>query len=285
MGSDIFAINWESLRVSVRPIATTRFPMIVVDDVYRDPHAVRALALSLPYVALGAGNPGGRAEVRGGHDLTGSSQLVQQLLGEAYGRVVPDVDADGNPATRFHRMRCEGADPDPDVHMPHVDQVMLAGVVYLNLPEHCRGGTAYFRHRETGIAEWRVRTERPVDPVAIRAALGLGFDEDFRRGVGDGRWRDYDELRPLIFEGPRGPRDFMSNGSSMWDRIDAVEMRWNRLVCFPGFVFHTSHYHPSWFGTTDEEERLTQNLLYHWPGLRDASPRPRDVEVTSESLR
>jgi hypothetical protein len=183
-------------------------------------------------------------------------------------------------------MRCEGADPDPDVRMPHVDQVMLAGVVYLNLPEHCKGGTTYFRHRDTGIAEWRVRTTRAVDPVAVRAALRLGFDEDFRNGVRAGRWRDYDELRPLIFEG-QGSRDFMSDGGAEWDRIDAVEMRWNRLVCFPGYVFHTSHYHPSWFGTTEEAERLTQNLLYHWPGLEDTAPHPRgsaSVEETSDSF-
>jgi len=32
----------------------------------------------------------------------------------------------------------------------HPDQVNLAGIVYLTLPEHCQGGTWFFRHRPSG---------------------------------------------------------------------------------------------------------------------------------------
>ncbi len=94
----------------------------------------------------------------------------------------------------------------------------------------------------------------------MRAVMNLGFDADFRRGVREGRWSGYDELRPRVFDGPPGPSDFMANGGPDWSRIDAVEMKWNRLVCFPGFAFHPSHYDPSWFGAEPETDRVIQNL-------------------------
>ncbi|MCA9706588.1 MAG: hypothetical protein KDK70_12115 [Myxococcales bacterium] len=208
---------------------------------------------------------------------------MHQHVGQAYGWEELDDGVIAHTGSRFHRMLYPGAASSSEVRMPHIDSVMLAGVVYLNLPEHCRGGTAFFRHRPTGIAEWRVRTREAVAPAAVRAAIELGFDEDYRRGVYEGRWRDYDELRALIFDRPEGPRDFMSCGGDDWIRLDEVEMRWNRLVCFPGFVFHTSHYDPSWFGTEPEASRLIQNLLFYWPMAARAEPRPPGPTVSVAS--
>ena len=273
MKTDPFALNPpEEQQVCVRPIETTRFPMLIIDNVYRDPHAVRELALSLPYEPLGAGNPGARAEMASAPAIAQVRRMVQQHVGEAYGWLDLDADVMVQNGARFHRMRYPGACPSSEVRMPHIDSVILAGVVYLNLPEHCRGGTTFFRHRATGIAEWRVRTEEPVAPAAVRAAMAMGFDDDYRRGAQEGRWRDYDELRGMIFDGPQGPRKFMAEGGPDWVQIDAVEMRWNRLVCFPGFVFHTSHYDPSWFGDDPEASRIIQNFLFYWPMAAHVEP-------------
>ena len=207
MQSDPFVLNRpEDMHVCVRPIATTRYPLLIIDDVYRDPHAVRELALSLPYQPLGANNPGARAEVAADAAIGALRRLVHQHVGQAYGWEELDDGVVAHTGSRFHRMLYPGAASSSEVRMPHIDSVMLAGVVYLNLPEHCRGGTAFFRHRPTGIAEWRVRTREAVAPAAVRAAIELGFDEDYRRGVYEGRWRDYDELRALIFDRPEGPR-------------------------------------------------------------------------------
>lgn len=278
MQSDPFEVNRrEDLQISVRPIETTRFPILVVDDVYRDPYALREFALSLPYEPLGADNPGARAEVRNESTICPVRRLVQQHLGEAYGWLSPSANLAKQTGARFHRMHYPGAAASSEVRMPHIDSVMLAGVVYLNPPEQCRGGTAFFRHRDTGIVDWRVRTREAVAPATAQAAMALGFGDDYRRGLYEGRWRDYDELRSLIFDGPQGPRNFMSRGSTDWIRIDAVEMRWNRLVCFPGFVFHTSDYDPSWFGTTAEAGRLIQNFLFYWPMAADTEGAPEPV--------
>ncbi|MCH9687213.1 MAG: hypothetical protein K0V04_37610 [Deltaproteobacteria bacterium] len=266
MQSDLFALSRpEDLQVRVQPIETTRYPILIVDNVYRHPQAVRDFALSLPYTPLGAGGPGARADLPDTSTIGPLRRLVQQHVGDAYGWPLSTSDAPDPTGTRFHRMRSNADEGPPAVSMPHIDRVMLAGVVYLNLPQQCRGGTKFFRHRATGICEWRVRTAEAVAPSAVSAVMELGFDNDYRQGVLDGRWQDYDELRSMIFHGPEGPPDFMAEGSEDWIQIDAVDMRWNRLICFPGFVFHTSHYDPRWFGSAPGDGRLIQNLLCYWP--------------------
>jgi len=139
--------------------------------------------------------------------------------------------------------------------------VMLAGVIYLNLPHQCAGGTAFFRHRSTGVPDWRVRSREAVHASVIEAALRMGFGAIYRQGLEGGRWRDYDVLRRMIFEETPQVRNFISTGSRFWEEIDAVDMSWNRLVCFPGFVFHTSRYDPEDL----RDGRLIQNLLIYWP--------------------
>ena len=94
---------------------------------------------------------------------------MQQHVGEAYGWQGLDAGVSAQTGARFHRMSHPGAAAWSEARAPHIDTVMLAGVVYLNLPEQCRGGTAFYRHRATGIAEWRVRTADSVAPAAARA--------------------------------------------------------------------------------------------------------------------
>ncbi|MCR9161125.1 MAG: DUF6445 family protein [Nannocystaceae bacterium] len=269
---DTFELNApDDLRSEVRPIAGTRFPLLVVDNIYKRPEAVRELALSLDYEALGPKSPGGRASCPSDRVVRDLAEVIEHHVGDLYGWSSSQVHPEAPVSSRFHRMRCKGATSGSRVTMPHIDTVMLAGVVYLNLPDQCRGGTAFFRHRGTGVTQWRVRTRWEVAPNAARAAVDLGFDEVYREGLRAGRWRSYDELRARIFDAPSGEENFMSEGGPHWEQIDRTEMRWNRLICFPGFVFHTSLYDPSWFGDTPQSDRVIQNLLLNWPRRTHAS--------------
>ena len=40
---------------------------------------------------------------------------------------------------------------DKGVSGVHIDPCFYSGILYLSLPEHCRGGTDFFRHRRTGL--------------------------------------------------------------------------------------------------------------------------------------
>jgi hypothetical protein len=52
----------------------------------------------------------------------------------------------------------------------HYDPYRWTGVLYLNLPEQCRGGTGFYRHRKTGLTKAFFRGDRFAPPRAGRSA-------------------------------------------------------------------------------------------------------------------
>lgn len=76
-----------------------------------------------------------------------------------------------------------------------------ASVLYLNLPEQCYGGTAFWRHRELEID----RIPRKHD-----LALGAHITAEWKR------------LEP-------------------WERTDFVPMEWNKFVTYPTERFHSRY--------------------------------------------
>src|ERR1700692_1781494 len=88
-----------------------------------------------------------------------------------------------------------------------------AAIVYLNEPEQCEGGTAFYRHRETGLdnvpdfdsIEWHHAVSRTKkEPEALRkTSQADGFD------IG-----------------------------SKWDQLSVVPMRFNRCIIFDSRQFH-----------------------------------------------
>ena len=95
----------------------------------------------------------------------------------------------------------------------HADMTDLAGVVYLTLPEHCQGGTVFFRHKPTG---------------------------DY--------WF-HPEREHLYFFDKEGD----------WEETYRSEMLFNRLVFYPGCLFHAIG--TPYFGDTIQNSRLTLTLF------------------------
>ena len=58
----------------------------------------------------------------------------------------------------------------------HADHSHWSGILYLSAPEHCEGGTEFFRHRRTG-------TERMALDAAELAALGYANGGDMHRDI------------------------------------------------------------------------------------------------------
>ena len=120
----------------------------VVDGFFDDPHSVRALALQQSY--------------RGPPPLDPNNP---QLGGAAWRTVCPD------PAARIAQEKIERilgkkfADSAIEFRYTlqashkravcHLDGFDYTAIIYLTVPEHCQGGTAFFRHRATG----RIRGE------------------------------------------------------------------------------------------------------------------------------
>ncbi|MCH6587479.1 MAG: hypothetical protein IH805_04095, partial [Proteobacteria bacterium] len=112
--------------------------LIVIDDFYPDPAEVRRTALGCAYPEVSGARTFPGRNSRQKFAPQGMDQAVSQVLGA---RVVGDP----NPDTTHGKFRITLA-ADTSRYLVHADPTLLdwVGVIYLNPPEQCRGGTAFF---------------------------------------------------------------------------------------------------------------------------------------------
>lgn len=120
--------------------------------------------------------------------------------------------------------------------VPHVDAVgprCLASLIYLCEPEH--GGTAFFRHRQTGFERL---TGDNIDAynVARRAETEKG-----------------------------GGQSYIVGDNSLFERIGGVDARFNRLVIYNGNLLHSGQVNPERLSTDPKLGRLTLNFFMTGP--------------------
>jgi hypothetical protein len=113
----------------------------------------------------------------------------------------------------------------------HSDDICAtyASVLYLNRPEQCRGGTAFWRHKILGI-----------DRLPSKESLlsqGLNADVFYRQMDRD--WKDLD----------------------LWEQVDFNPMQWNRFITYRTSLFH-SRFPFEAFGQGPEDGRLIWICFY-----------------------
>lgn len=194
--------------------------LIVVDDFYDDPLAVRGLALSSAY-----------PEVEGPRTFPGRNSAASFLppgLEQVASRLVGEpLRAPASPGAFHGRFRLTLAGEEGRYRV-HVDPTGLVwvGVVYLSLPEHCQGGTAFYRHRQ--LASDRT----PIEPAEL-AACGVA-------SVAELLQRD-------------------ANEPAKWQHLMTVPMRFNRLILYRPWLWHSA---AEGFGDSLETGRLIQVLSF-----------------------
>jgi hypothetical protein len=178
-----------------------RISYLIVDDFYDDPHAVRSAALHTDYARSveGANYPGDNSA-------------------EAF-------EVEG----RF-RIATAGAESRARARM-HVDgQSYWSGIVYLTLPEHCRGGTEFYRHKELG------SDRAPIYDSEV-AEFGVQSCARFTQDIIKRDGKD----------------------ASKWEHVMTIPMRFNRCVLFRPWFWHTSG---ESFGDRGENARLIQLFFF-----------------------
>ncbi len=194
---------------------------ITIDDFYANPQGVRELARTVDYHPKGfvSRNFAGEESV-----LPFFSDGLVQKLEAAVGAKLK-IDLERHAFGRFRKAL--GADRRRT--QVHSDNTDWTAVIYLTPPEHCRGGTQFFRHRETGF-------DGPPDDRKL-AEIGVSrveFDRDF------------------IFRDTLKPE--------CWDVVEQCDMRFNRCVLLRGRDFY--HGSDQLFGDSFENARLTQNFFF-----------------------
>lgn len=178
-------------------------PVMVVDDFYADPLAVRERALEGQYDSSLAFYPGLHSEIAAEHSRPLLATLARLLAVLGSVRCRPqDI------ATDFSIVTTPASAMLARQKHPHVDGVPLAGVLYLN-PDY-EVGTSFFRHRPTGLAFVR--------------------DEDEQRAYG--RWmQDHADATQ--------PASYAVADDHTWEHLHSVRGCFNRLVMYPGTAFHS----------------------------------------------
>lgn len=200
-----------------------RTSILVVDDFYEDPHRVREQVsrLDFPRPPAQRNYPGRNSAVR--FLPEGLDEVVSALVRE---RV---VGSKHNVHGHF-RLSLAGEDAQRSYYV-HVDgDAHWSGILYLTLPQHCRGGTEFYRHRETNSDQTLIRNEE---------ARARGY-------------RDCVAYASAVIE-----RD--GNDLSRWEHLMTIPMRFNRLILFRPWFWHTAG---ESFGTGIEDGRLVQLFFF-----------------------
>lgn len=187
---------------------------LIVDDFFKDPERIRreCLKLDYPKTAEEGNYPGRNATTR--LNIAGVEETVSQLVHE---RLAPrQGTGHGRPRLAF-----EGESGICDVH---IDLNHWSGIVYLSKPEHCQGGTHFYRHKQTG---WDRAPVFPGEAEAAGYESGKSAIEQIMQA--DSRNRD------------------------AWEHLYTIPMKFNRLVLFRGYFWHDAG---KSFGATEEDGRL-----------------------------
>jgi len=147
------AANLFGLNPDARPtleLVGGRLPVLIVDQLFSDPEALRSNALTLSYQSPDYPYPGRIAEpALDDPSFQSFLRTVLSLVNEQYLPKIPPIAANNRRIDAFARALTDFA--ITDVHpeeltetqrRPHTDPVPIFGLVYLNPDE--RGGTLFF---------------------------------------------------------------------------------------------------------------------------------------------
>lgn len=197
--------------------------IIIVDDFLANPHKVREAALSLEYPTPEKQMPYPGRNSKGQLLINGLDEQFSRYVGE---RVRP------TPNTGHAQCRITLAG-DKGRGAVHNDSSDWSGILYLTLPEHCEGGTNFYRHLPTG-------TERA--PITQEELDAMGYSS-FK-----------DVVDKIIAPDGTDP--------DKWERVLHVPMRFNRLVILRPWLWHNAG---AGFGDSLENGRLVHLLFYSGP--------------------
>lgn len=199
--STLFALNPAAeLRIET---TAAGFPVLYIENFYRDPDAVRREAVGGKYDTSMAYYPGLHSRI---------APDVLLPLQRALSRILNSVGdfwcAPERIFSDFSVVTTPAKDMLATQKHPHIDHVPLAGVIYLN-PDF-EVGTSFFHNRALGFSV----VSRPEQHQAL------------------GEWLDCnaEALQPTTYA---------IADDTIWQHLLTVSGRYNRLVIYPGNVFHS----------------------------------------------
>ncbi|MFC6439086.1 DUF6445 family protein [Bowmanella sp. JS7-9] len=201
-------------------------PLFVIDDIFATPLEVRHLAFSNSFPSSVAYYPG-RHQPLSQEDpsIKAFCHFIATVLTRATGKQIKTEAI----STDFSILTTPEEKLLDNQGQPHIDGTPMLGVIYLN--EQDLGGTVFFRNRETN--SMTVVTE------AQKA-----------------HYQNLSAQRKLDT-----PLGYVTDTNTQWEKVDTIEGKLNRLVIWPGNVFHSIDVKVNPASGQLDEKRLTQRVI------------------------
>lgn len=204
---------------------------IIVDDFYENPMAVRNMALSMPHEDSNWGNYAGVMS-QSEWFTPEHIDIFRTLTNEPVQRPTSGLNG------RF-RFTMAKDTMSQYIHFDPGPGQVWAGLVHLSLPEHLdkhepeiNCGTAFWQHKRTGLECI------PIDP-SVQQQHG---------------WHSTEDLKDFL--------DTEGNDESLWTKTLYVPAKFNRLILFRPWQFHSPG---QAFGDSFEYCRLVQLFFLRLP--------------------
>lgn len=194
--------------------------LVIVDDFYAEPARIRADALARDYPEVTGTRTFPGRNSAGPYRSPDLDRVASILIGERLAGHQDERSYHG-----FFRVTLAG---EEGRYRVHVDPTALTwvGVVYLSLPEHCQGGTSFFRHRALGL-------DRTPPEARDLERLGVASIAEL-----------------LARDGP---------DAAAWEHLMTVPMRFNRAIFYRPWLWHSAG---EAFGDRPENARLVQVFAF-----------------------
>ena len=203
---ETFAIN-TPVDATVELMGWEEFPIVYIDNFYKNPDKVRNLALRTPGTKnprILGGVPGERIDISFNleHIWPIWIEIAENVYGlkqeerKAFEMSCMNTSFSVNVTQSNHRRRL------PHIDLPDVKDRGWAGLVYLNKPKECKGGTGFYTYNG-----------QQVNPNQ------------------DGIWR----------------KEHITDSVGPWELIHLAEMKYNRMIMYPDQILHTPYDKPGWF--------------------------------------
>jgi hypothetical protein len=208
-----------------------RQSVIVLDDFYDDPDAIRELALALDFTRKPGATYPGREAIAPGRDWSEQRATLRSFLRDPIDGPCPKKVP--FPQGKFRLAMLQ--DERERIDGVHEDSQPWSAVVYLSRPQDCagQGCVGFYRHRATGATEVTPEWEREV----FGAAVDLP-DEEFT---------------PMYWKYMRD--------MNHWQEVQRIENRYNRALLLQAQCFHASI---GVFGDSPVSCRLTQHFEFYY---------------------
>ena len=207
---ETFAIS-DELGARVELMGWQEFPIVYIDNFYKNPDKVRNLALRCPGTnnpRICGGVPGVRVDMN--MNLDHMHDVWKQIAKNVYALSMkedPQFDQACLQVPFSVNVTQSKDRPDlPHIDLPDVTSRGWAGLIYLNKGDECKGGTGFYTYKG-----------HQVNPKQ------------------DGLW----------------DKDYVCDSIGPWELMHLAEMKFNRMIMYPATVMHTPYDKPGFFEGDD----------------------------------